>query len=791
MTWVNKILNNFVGGEVSSEMYGRYDLPFYDKACEALINFLIKTQGPATFRQGFKYVNRTRNNSVAVSKRFIFNNDVSYFLEFTDQKLRFFRNQEPIKETAKNITDVSTSAQAVVTAVGHGYSDGDEVFIYDTVGTESLNGRNFIVSDKDTDTFKIKDLWGAYVSTVGSAYSSGGTAQRVYELTTPYTAAAGLSLIQTAQNVDTMVIVHPSFRPYALTRTSDANWTIDFISNTGDPTGTKTGTAFPFTSAGNYPRAVAFAQGKLWFGGTDNAIDKFWGSRGPQNDGTTRYFDFTTGTEDTHAVVFILNPPSGKVEAIEWISANDKYLIIGTYGGVSKVTGARDDEAITATSISVRQLANQGVYPTPPVPLGGRIFYVQRSGLIVRELKYDLAADGLVPYDRNLVSTEITGEGVETIDFAEGRPEIVWGHRSDGLLIGATVTEEAGQPGWHRHPLGGSGTVQSLTTIPRAGLDDQLWAITQRTINGTTVNYVEYMVDEPTYPKMIDFFTGTSNKTADTTAFKNVMFNKQRQYKHLDCHLTWNGSDRSTTASAALALSLSTSTAVLTTDNSIFESEDVGRQVWGGYNNTTGLGGGRFEITEVVSATTAKATILSSPSDGITSFVVGDWYITTDTITGLEHLEGETIQVVADGGNQPDVTVSDGSVTLESQHSVVHLGYKYKGIMKTLNLEAGGVNGPAQTKRKRIIELAVRFINTLGAAVGTSLYNLETVRYATTDQLTGRPPLPVNGFKHVPVNDEYIGDRADDIATHIVVLQDYPLPCTVAFIDSKMEVVNE
>ena len=297
MTWLNVAFNNFIGGEVSPEIYGRYDIETYKKASETLINFLVRAQGPAFFRPGFAYVTMTRLNKFAIFKKFVFNSDEAYVLEFTDQKLRFYKNRVPVTEADKTITGVTIAAQAVITSAAHGYANGDEVYLYDIVGPDKLNGKSYIVSDVATNTYKIKDVDGNYISTVGmDAYVSGGVSDRVYEIVTPYLESDDLKLIQVAQNADTMYIVHPKYQPRKLTRTTDTSWAL----------ATFTGTVFPFTTSGNFPRAVAFAQGRLWYGGTSNAPDKFWGSRGPQDDGTTRYDDFTTGTDDDNAVTFIL-----------------------------------------------------------------------------------------------------------------------------------------------------------------------------------------------------------------------------------------------------------------------------------------------------------------------------------------------------------------------------------------------------------------------------------------------------------------------------------------------------
>lgn len=79
----------------------------------------------------------------------------------------------------------------------------------------------------------------------------------------------------------------------------------------------------------------------------------------------------------------------------------------------------------------------------------------------------------------------------------------------------------------------------------------------------------------------------------------------------------------------------------------------------------------------------------------------------TTTVTGLDHLEGETVRVFADGVVQDDKTVSDGSITITSA-SKVHVGLSYEARVQTMRLEAGAADGTSQGRRKRIRQLILR-----------------------------------------------------------------------------------
>jgi hypothetical protein len=777
MPQVNVTYNNFVVGEVSPDVSSRVDLPIYNKGCEVLLNFIPKQQGTVEYRAGYTFVSHTRLNKFAVLKPYVVNDANAFFVEFTDGYVRFYKNGVHVTQAAKNITNVSTAAQAVVTSAAHGYANGDEVYLYDIVGQTELNGKSYIVADKTTDTFKIKDIFGTYISTVAmDAYVSGGTAERIYEMVSPFTEAADLTLIQVAQMASLMYCVHPSVAPQKLIRVTDTNWGLYNV----------TGINYPFTSTDNYPRAVAFAQGRLWYGGTNTAVDKIWGSMAPDNSGNARYDNFTTGTSDEDAVAYIIAPPSGKAEAVTWVASSSKYLLVGTYGGVCKLTGSQDDEAVTPTSVNVRNITNYGCYSTAPVILGSSTFYIQRNEICVRELLYDLAMDAYKAEDKSILAESLFDAGVTQLAYCCGRPDNVWAVRNDGVLLGMTVNKGENIYGWHRHSLGGGGLVKSIASVPRAGTDDLLGAVAVWNIDGVDRYYVVKQSDKIKFPDKLDFYT--DDITADVAAYNKVVYNRQLEYNYLDCSLSFDGSAFGVAKAATLSINITAGT--VTSDVSIFVAADVGREIRGVYSDTTGLGGGIYLITAVTSGTVVAVTVVETPTTE-DDLAYGDWFFTTDTITGLSHLESETVQVVADGGIHPDVVVTDGVAVLDYQTAYAHFGFAYTGILKTLPVEAGGITGGTQAKPKLIKRISVRFRDTIGASVGCSMYNMEPLAYANTNQLLGRPPLPFTGMYNVEVQGAWSENLFDERPDKAVVMQENPLPCTIQLIDVFLDVVDE
>jgi hypothetical protein len=92
----------------------------------------------------------------------------------------------------------------------------------------------------------------------------------------------------------------------------------------------------------------------------------------------------------------------------------------------------------------------------------------------------------------------------------------------------------------------------------------------------------------------------------------------------------------------------------------------------------------------------------------------------TTTLSGLYHLPGETVAVLANGSSHPDRTVSGGGVSLAYSSTTAAVGYGYTSSMQTMRIEAGSADGTSQGKPKRIHAITLRLFETVGIEVGNS-----------------------------------------------------------------------
>jgi len=590
------------------------------------------------------------------------------------------------------------------------------------------------------------------------------------------------------------------------------------------------GTATP---AAENPLTVAFYEGRLGYFGTNQRPDCLFLSRAPDNNGNSRYDDFTGGSNADFACFFQLAPTGGSTSFISWARGGSHYLFLGTFGGPYRVSGSGIDAPITPSSINVRQFDTAGCEETMAAG-GQQMFFIQRAGVALRSIKV------LNPYmatfessDLCLNAEQIAYSPLQRVILQRGRPDCLWSYRADGQLVGMSMhlTEQNSDTltGWHRHSIGGSGLVKDNSVGARQTGLDQLWIVSQRTINGATRCFVEIMADDVYFPDPEEFFASSGvivappkdpnqqntqsplgSQTLDLQNWMNALWRLVGQCVNgLDAELAYDGSARGTTAAATLtpsavgAIQVEGAAAVpitLTASQSVFLASDVGSEIWVKPSATTGLGAGRATITAYTSGTAVSA-VVTVPFSSTAAVAAGDWYFAVSTFYGFGHLEGAVVAVTADGavvseGGQsgdlsyPVITVVNGTVSLPAGNlgqpmraAIMRCGLPYLGLLQTHNLEMGGRSGPAEAKPRNISEIFARFMNTLGAEFGTSLYKLQKIETRLSDAIADRGTPVFSGLQRLKLEDSWTGMDNYTNEKNVVVVQRLPLPCVIESLD--------
>lgn len=154
-------------------------------------------------------------------------------------------------------------------------------------------------------------------------------------------------------------------------------------------------------------------------------------------------------------------------------------------------------------------------------------------------------------------------------------------------------------------------------------------------------------------------------------------------------------------------------------------------------------------------------------------------------VTGLGHLEGLEVDILADGGVQTRRMVQAGQVTLEFPADIVQVGLPYRSVLETVNLDLEMRDGMAQGRIKRFTQVQLMLIESLGGAIG----DLETGALTELEYRLGSTPLDsppglFTGLKMVNWPGSY--DRQGRIG----VVQDAPLPLTLAAIYPAASIEN-
>ena len=124
---------------------------------------------------------------------------------------------------------------------------------------------------------------------------------------------------------------------------------------------------------------------------------------------------------------------------------------------------------------------------------------------------------------------------------------------------------------------------------------------------------------------------------------------------------------------------------------------------------------------------------------------VGD---NTSSLSGLNHLEGEVVDVIGEGSTQTSKTVSSGAITLSTATEQAKVGLLYSSDLQTMRLDEGYTE-TTQTKTTRIYDLSVRFENTVGASVGPNAGNLTAIDFRSSGSPMNLPIPLFTGDKSI------------------------------------------
>jgi hypothetical protein len=838
----SELRNNFTAGELSTNIDARSDFARYFNGSLNVQNFVIRPQGLISKRKGNRFIAETKDSTkFSALVEFTFSTNQTYVLEIGEGYIRFYSEQARVLENAKPITGATQANPVVITANAHGYSNGDLIVISDVQGMTELNGKEYTIANVTANTFELVGVDG----TAFTAYTTGGNALKVHEISTPYLESE-LFDIRYVQDSDVIYLVHPNRPiqklirvsanqfiieevdlvkgPYAkenivstdkVTLSGGAPWTegstltltatgghtpfsadrvgalwqlksgsdIAHVKITGFTSSTVVtveakndipvslqGTAIftwsegEFSDARGYAGAIAFHEQRLVLAGSRTSPQKVWFSNSNGD-----YENFEAGTEADDS--FNIKIASLAGDPIRWLFS-DNVLFVGTAGGVFRIRNSSNGSALSPTDIDVKKHISQGADIVSAQQVDSSVFYVQAGGQLVRSISFSVESDKYRAKDITIDADHITGSGIVESNTQQIPLSNLILIRQDGQIAELTLEQDQEINAWSRDITQGS--YESSAIILDSSNREVLYFIVNRTINGVTKRFIE--AREPNY------------------------LNDNLNAFYVDSGLTYNGTQNTTltlsSASGSEPITTETGDPITTELGEVLETEeqdvtitvssptflasDVGKEI-----HELGDNKGRALIIGFTDSQTITIDIIEAFSSS--SILAGTWAIAIKTVTGLNHLIGETVSIASDGATEQNQVVdSNGQVTISSAGSIIHVGLPYTAKQTSMPLEALGLAnflGSSQGKEKRVDTVEVKFADTRGAEIVLERNgNLVPVPFRSVDNNMNEAVPLFNGDKKITLADGW------GYQSIISIQQSEPQPITVKSITYKVSV---
>lgn len=505
-----------------------------------------------------------------------------------------------------------------------------------------------------------------------------------------------------------------------------------------------------------FPRAVGLHEQRLWFASTDTQTQTLWGSE------SGIFESFGVGATDADAISVDIS--SGQVSQINWMIGT-RDLILGTSGGENTVSSGSAD-ALSPSSIKQQPRTYYGSNRQQPATIGEEIVFIQGSKRKIRSFRYDFGLDGYVGEDLTFLSEHITEDLIKTIAYAQEPDNLIFAVLENGDMLSGVYKRDQQTIGWCRHTT--TGDFEDVQVIS-VGEVDEIWVIVKRTINSVTKRYIErfetgdgtskihglsdsYLVHSDPMditsitqadPGVVTCGThGYSNEDkikligvggmveVENTTF--VVTNKTATTFELasnEAHTGIGPTLHKWTASGSgtdeyyLELLAGGDPSISSSIISVYEGDVIMTEAtvgslsageWDlGDNDSLGFTTLYVRLTggedPDIKGNGWVAYALGIDTTGFTAFTSGgSAHKLVSSISGLSHLEGETVTVRADGGTHDDVTVSSGSITLDTNYYQAVVGIPYTTTITLLDKEFDVGFGSMQGQASRIVRSILR-----------------------------------------------------------------------------------
>ncbi len=500
----------FAGGEITPEMWGRIDDGKFQTGLATCRNFEVLPHGPVRNRAGFAFVRATKDSGSKKARLipFTFSTTQTMVLEFGAGYIRFHTQGATLLSGGVPYEVATPYAEADLFALNYVQSADVLTLVHPNYAPRELRRLGATNWQLTTISFASALAAPTGLTATATAGTTPGTAStQEYVVTAVGDDGLDESPPSASATCSNNLFDTGASNALAWTGAAGARFNVyrkssglfGYIGQAIGPAFTDAGggdvvtpdisrtppiTEAPFTGAGNYPAAVSYFEQRRWFAGTVNAPQTIWGTKS----GTESNMNWSLPVRDDDRIKF-------RVQAREANTIRHlvplQQLVALTSAAEWRVTSVNSD-ALTPSSISVKPQSAIGAGGAQPVIVNNSLIYAAARGGHVRELGYQEQAGGYVTGDLSLRAPHLF-DGLDIVDMAHVKAPhpVVWCVSSSGRLLGLTYVPEQNVGAWHQHDTQG-GAFESVAAVAE-GSTDVLYAIVRRTINGSTVRYVERM----------------------------------------------------------------------------------------------------------------------------------------------------------------------------------------------------------------------------------------------------------------------------------------------------------
>ena len=730
----------FVSGILSPRLLGNSLLPQYNTALKDGMNLIVGAYGFITARPGSRYIAEVKDSSVkSYLFPFRYSNTDNYILEFTDTAIRFYENQAQIQSGMSpyeistpydidHIPDLRIAQLFDKIFIVHPLYAPRELVRYSdtnwTISTMSFDEPAYLEENTSTTTLTFSAVSGTGVTCTASSatfastdvgrairfkagpddsdavtYVSTGSetnfnipffpqtssdvevfliaatgvkTEQTYNAGAPssgeFTISSGQVVLSAAPSSGVKVLIQRKY-----TGSGEWGWaTITAYSSSTSVTvtinrtlgGTNASTYWrlgAWSETTGYPSRICFYQGRLWMANTTNNPDRVWASA------VEDFYEFGPDNLLNKGQVDDDSPISATIAGITSISLMESLNVL-MLGGEGLKSIGKGGSAVTPPPVVLPEDSTI-CSDIKPAVIKNEIIFADYEKKNLYSAEFDFQSNSYRPFNLTIIADHVFEDSpVKQIVTTTVPQNMIWALKENGELWACTYDKTQQVFAWVKQSIGGTDVVvESISSN-----NSELWLVVKRTINSSTVRYIE----------TISNWFYLDSKTSATFS---------------DSYLTYSGTS-------------------------------------------------------------------------------------TSTITGLDHLEGETVEVIGNGAVQTSKTVSSGQITLDSAVTTATIGLPYSKYGRTTSFDVGKSSGAAKGSKGRIREAMIDFFETDGCKVGINDEDTKEISFRTASQLGGEANPLHTGLKTVMVTNTYSTEL------DVYFEQPYALPFTIRSIAVKIDI---